>query len=513
MATAGTRALLARLLGFMVIISFLYPVVFVKNIAIEYKAKGIPPVSNERGSRARRSVSIQHDIAVMPSSFPNCVKSSIDDFPSDFMSQYQRLYQGGIIFHILLSLYMFAALAVVCDQYFVPALEQISESLNLHPDVAGATFMAAGSSAPEFFTSVIGVFITKGDIGLGTIVGSAVFNILFIVSVCGIFAGCVLTLNWWPLSRDCLYYLLSVAALVSVTYDQKVYWYEAMCLVIMYLIYIIIMYFNNNLERFFVRCLNKSEFLPSPESEADSDETKVFISDEEESDSQDDSETQKTDKETEVVSFDDSPFSMPSGFIAGVLWIVNWPTMIILYFTIPDCRKDRWKRFYMLTFLLATVWIGGLSYILVWMVTIIGYTFGIPDVIMGLTFLAAGSSVPDCLSSVLVARRGQGDMAVSNSIGSNIFDILLCLGLPWLLRTTIVDNGTPVIIISGSIIYTSLSLLGTVMALILLVVLNGWKLDKCLGLFFMILYVGFISVATLFELNIFGKFSFPICGK
>ena len=99
----------------------------------------------------------------------------------------------------------------------VPALEQISESLNLHTDVAGATFMAAGSSAPEFFTSVIGVFITKGDIGVGTIVGSAVFNILFIVSACGIFAGSVLTLNWWPLSRDCLYYLLSVAALVSFT--------------------------------------------------------------------------------------------------------------------------------------------------------------------------------------------------------------------------------------------------------------------------------------------------------
>uniref|UniRef100_A0A3Q3B4X3 Sodium/calcium exchanger membrane region domain-containing protein n=1 Tax=Kryptolebias marmoratus TaxID=37003 RepID=A0A3Q3B4X3_KRYMA len=84
---------------------------------------------------------------------------------------------------------MFHALAIVCDVYFVPSLEKVSENLHLSQDVAGATFMAAGSSAPELFTSLIGVFITKGDVGVGTIVGSAVFNILVIIGLCGIFAG------------------------------------------------------------------------------------------------------------------------------------------------------------------------------------------------------------------------------------------------------------------------------------------------------------------------------------
>ena len=58
--------------------------------------------------------------------------------------------------------------------------------MNLSSDVAGATFMAAGSSAPELFTSMIGVFVAKGDVGVGTIVGSAVFNILFVIGVCGL---------------------------------------------------------------------------------------------------------------------------------------------------------------------------------------------------------------------------------------------------------------------------------------------------------------------------------------
>ncbi len=62
------------------------------------------------------------------------------------------------------------AIAIICDDFFVPSLEAISERLNLSEDVAGATFMAAGSSAPELFTSVAGVS-TESDVGVGTIVG------------------------------------------------------------------------------------------------------------------------------------------------------------------------------------------------------------------------------------------------------------------------------------------------------------------------------------------------------
>jgi len=45
--------------------------------------------------------------------------------------------------------------------------------------------------------------------------------------------------------------------------------------------------------------------------------------------------------------------------------------------------------------------------------------------VMGLTFLAAGTSIPDLITSVIVAKKGYGDMAVSSSIGSNIFDITI----------------------------------------------------------------------------------------
>ena len=84
--------------------------------------------------------------------------------------------------------------------------------MQLDEDVAGATFMAGGSSSPELFTAVIGkffesrerrfaiffillagIFVAKGDVGVGTIVGSAVFNIVCVIGVCGLFVNGVST--------------------------------------------------------------------------------------------------------------------------------------------------------------------------------------------------------------------------------------------------------------------------------------------------------------------------------
>ena len=82
----------------------------------------------------------------------------------------------------------------------------------------------------------------------------------------------------------------------------------------------------------------------------------------------------------------------------------------------------------------------------------IGFTFGIPDTVMGLTFIAAGVSVPDALSGIAVVREGHGDMAVSNAIGSNVFDILVCLGIPWFLQTVFIDPGSEIRVLHKGIV-------------------------------------------------------------
>ena len=74
-----------------------------------------------------------------------------------------------------------------------------------------------------------------------------------------------------------------------------------------------------------------------------------------------------------------------------------------------------------------------------------------PDSVMGLTFLAAGTSLPEAVSSVIVTAQGYGSMGISNSLGSNTFDILLCLGLPWLIKTLIAPtiSGQPWVMMMG----------------------------------------------------------------
>merc|ERR1719171_1006816 len=89
--------------------------------------------------------------------------------------------------------------------------------MDLKDDVAGATWMAAGGSAPELATSVLGVFISVSDVGFGTIVGSAVFNVLFVIACCA-FAAKNLKLTWWPLARDASYYCFSMSILVFVIF-------------------------------------------------------------------------------------------------------------------------------------------------------------------------------------------------------------------------------------------------------------------------------------------------------
>ena len=151
----------------------------------------------------------------------NCTIAAIEEFPKFPFHAKQRA-NGGILLPIFIALYLVIALGTICDEYFVPALEMICDVLGLPSDVAGATFMAAGTSSPEFFTNIMGTFVTKSNLGIGTIVGSAVFNIFGVISVCGLFAGRKIYLDWYPITRDAVIYGITVILLILVLIDEKV---------------------------------------------------------------------------------------------------------------------------------------------------------------------------------------------------------------------------------------------------------------------------------------------------
>ncbi|XP_028167448.1 sodium/potassium/calcium exchanger 5 isoform X1 [Ostrinia nubilalis] len=516
----------------------------------------------------------------------NCTPPAIDDFPSGLFTELQRQH-GAIVVHALLSLYLFIALAVVCDKFFVPAVDRICHALNMTNDVAGATFMAAATSAPELFVNVIGTFITEGDIGVGTIVGSAVFNILAVAACCGIGAGMVVPLDWWPLTRDCLAYGITVSILICIMHDEYVQWYEAFLLVSLYGVYICVMYYDKSIQNFAKgswKCVarmfknqdekqdaatttdnevkdvkppsttNKDDVpmehhqhngnikaaLPlypdvneksgdTLRTEKVSDDERNKIVDIEVEHKSNDVEIACTEENTgqqnlevgdkdPVDEYEHSLWKWPSGrsCITKTTWIVTWPIHLVFLFTIPDCEKPRFKNWFPLTFIMCIVWIGSLSYIVAWMITIIGDTLMIPDSVMGITFLAAGTSVPEAVSSVIVAKQGHGSMGISNSIGSNTFDILLCLGLPWLIKASLTPAEPGhywVKINSMGLEYSAISLLSTLLLLYLTFWFNKFKLDAAVGRACLAMYAMFLVLATLIELNVFFPVNMRTCRR
>ena len=92
-------------------------------------------------------------------------------YPKELFTDEQKK-DGAIVLYVLCLLYMFFGLAIVCDDFFVPALEVIIDRFEITEDVAGATLMAAGGSAPEFFTALIGEFTQLEHSSLAIVVVS-----------------------------------------------------------------------------------------------------------------------------------------------------------------------------------------------------------------------------------------------------------------------------------------------------------------------------------------------------
>ena len=86
--------------------------------------------------------------------------------------------------------------------------------------------------------------------GFGTVVGSAVFNVMFVIGVCAVASSKPLDLTWWPLARDCSYYGMSLYVLSVFMADMQIWWWEAFILLGMYAGYVTVMGFNVMLHRF-----------------------------------------------------------------------------------------------------------------------------------------------------------------------------------------------------------------------------------------------------------------------
>jgi len=201
-------------------------------------------------------------------------------------------------------------------------------------------------------------------------------------------------------------------------------------------------------------------------------------------------------------------------FGAWIMFVLSFPWSFVFAMTVPNCGKEHLKKFFIVSFLLSVLWIAICSFAMVFMVGRAGCAMTIDSFVMGLILVAIGTSVPDALSSVIVARDGFGDMAVSNAIGSNVFDINLGVGLPSLIRI-LIDKGAAFHLIDATELaakeakYPNNPFIPHVkfgfLLLVVLVICIGiflivrFRLNRVIGVSFCLMYIAFIIYAMIQE--------------
>lgn len=338
-----------------------------------------------------------------------------------------------LIVNLLVMLLSFVVLARVCSKYFVTSLDSIAKRWQLSSEAAGATLMAVGSSLPEFFITIFALIKpgNHGSIGVGTIVGSAVYNILVIVGVAVVIReGRVLR---QPILRDTLFYIVTIALLVWSFWDGQITMLEAFCFVAVYVCYV-------------VAVINWQRWLKYSESPLE------MVKDE----------VKKLDR------------IKPLNLITTVI-------DKLLSFTFFN------NRHFVLVFFNSLIWIGVVSWLLVENAIAMAAALGVSEVIISLTVLAIGTSIPDTISGVIVAKEGRIDMAISNAIGSNVFNISFALGIPWLIMFGLGANN---ISVEAENLYSSFVLLfGSVCLVLSLFLIKKWQLGKWSGIFLIAVYI------------------------
>jgi len=144
---------------------------------------------------------------------------------------------------------------------------------------------------------------------------------------------------------------------------------------------------------------------------------------------------------------------------------------------------------------LILVGIGGLVLGSKWLVdgaVVIARHFGVSELVIGLTIISAGTSLPEAATSVVAALRGERDIAVGNAVGSNIFNILSVLGL----ASIVSPNG---INVAKTALYFDIPVMIAIAIATLPVFFSGYRISRLNGGIFLAFYAAYLAYLFLYS--------------
>jgi Ca2+/Na+ antiporter len=170
--------------------------------------------------------------------------------------------------------------------------------------------------------------------------------------------------------------------------------------------------------------------------------------------------------------------------------------------TVPAPTESSTGFMLTLAFIVSALWIAAISFGLAYSGSAIGCVAGINSALIGITLVATATTLSGVFASSIVAKRGHGDMAMSNALGSNIFCIFIGLGFPWFWSVVVIDN-KPFTVNSDTrdvILSAGAWLGGTLLVVMLMVAGKGFKMTPAIGGAMLLMYLAFVVYMVVLEI-------------
>lgn len=322
-----------------------------------------------------------------------------------------------------MTILMFIAglvLLVVGADILVRGASKFAMSFGISPLVVGLTIVAFGTSAPEMAVSVGAVLQNQTDIAIGNVVGSNIFNILFILGISALITP--LIVNAQIIRQEVPIMIGASLLLLAITMDGTLTWFDGAILFSLLIAYTGFLIYQSRRESAAINAEYSSEI----ESHSSWDNSKVV----------------------------------------QILLIVGGLVLLVL----------------------GSKWLVSSS-------VIFTKQLGVSDLVIGLTIVAAGTSMPEVATSIVAAIKGQRDIAVGNVIGSNTFNILGCLGL------SSIASGSLGLSISDNVINFDLWIMIAVAIACLPIFATGQQISRFNGAVFLFYYLVYTAYLIMMAQN------------
>ena len=313
---------------------------------------------------------------------------------------------------LVVSGYLFLWVSVLADDYLSVSLGDLSKALGIPASVSAATFVAFGSSAPELVISAVGAASDNTELTIPTLLASALIAFGLIPAACALYAEETLIFeDPGSLFRDAFSFAVPLGLVAWYSTKPTTNIWQAAVLLVCYPIYVCATYSLSH----------------APEEEEEEEEGSYGTMD-----SDDDLSRRRKglfvfptasllENKGEKTEDESSEKEEKKG---TVLYYLEWPIRNVCEFTIVG---GPWQRF-----LTTLAYVAALSYVAVYVAQLFADIVGLSQATAGMTVLAFGAQVPDLIAAVELAKNGHADSGVSQAVGSQVINLTLGLGLPYL---------------------------------------------------------------------------------